>query len=146
MTTYELADPWPYAHLSAHSGRHESVDVYARAVIEYANDDEHWRVQQALTCTCRSRRTIAEMVVHVPSARLWVSMKPERIPSAFRKAPSIAEAAYPLHGVAGEAPHVHGIASCKASGCGKRWLVVSFTDRAELLRIADATHGAKIVD
>jgi len=141
VTTYELGEPWPYGDLPPHGG-HAQADIdYESAVIEHANTDTDWRVQEVLRCDCR--RSVAQVLVHRPSARLWVTAQPEYVPSVFRKADARLVEGWVMHGVAGEAPHVGAVASCK--GCPKRWLVISFTDHAELIRIRDATHGATLV-
>lgn len=142
VTTYELAESWPYSDLPPHRGRHVEDDRYYESVMKYANLEAHWRIQDQLRCNCRQRRTIAQLLVHKPSARLWVTHKPERVPLGFRGVLEHRGNGYPLHGAKGEAPHVHGVASC--TGCRQRWLVVSFVDRAELLLIAGATHGASV--
>lgn len=142
VTTYELGEPWPYSALRPHRGRHVSDDEYYAAVVQYANQAKHWRVQEQLRCVCKERRTVAQLLVHGPTGRLWVTHKPERIPNQFRALLDQRSTGYPLHGAPGEAPHIHGISSC--NGCRKRWLVVSFVDRAELIRILKATHGAKV--
>lgn len=140
ITTYELGEPFPYLTWPPHQGRHPDVDTYADAVLGLAHDDD-WRVQKSYYCDCRQRRSVAQLLVHVPTKRLWVSMKPERVPAAFRRGPSGVDG-FPLHGVPGEAPHVNGVTSCK--GCDKRWLVVSFPDAVELFHVRRARHGARI--
>lgn len=142
VVTYELAQPWPYTSLPRHSGRHTSDDEYRDAVVQYANQSVHWRIHEQLRCDCKERRTVAQLSVHIPTGRLWVIHKPEHVPQDFRAVLGERSDGYPLHGAAGEAPHVHGVASCK--GCRRRWLVISFVDHAELLAIANATHGARV--
>ncbi|WGX96908.1 hypothetical protein [Nocardioides sp. L-11A] len=142
VTTYEIAGQWPYAALPPHSGRHVEDDRYREAVVQFANSKEDWRIQEQLLCDCRDRRTIAQLLVHIPTSRVWVTHKPERVPLEHRGVLELRSNGYPLHGVRDEAPHVHGVASC--SGCRKRWLVVSFVDHAELIHVLRATHGARI--
>lgn len=142
VTTYELAEAWPYANLPPHRGRHVEEDEYHNAVVNFANQQEHWRVYEQLRCICRERRTVAQLLVHLPTRRLWITHKMEHIPQAFRAVLDDRTSGYPLHGAAGEAPHIHGVASCR--GCRRRWLVVSFVDRAELILVLNATHGAKV--
>jgi hypothetical protein len=142
VVTYKLAEPWPYATLPPHSGHDVELQQYSEAVLRHANDGDVWRIHSVLRCDCgKGASTLAQVLVHGPSARLWVTMaRQEFVPAALRNGQQPREG-WPLHGRPGEAPHVGEVASCK---CGNRWLVVSFTDRAETLRIDQARHGAKI--
>lgn len=142
VTMYTLGEPWHYGDLAPHEGCSQELDEYQTFVVQHANSEDDWRVQDLLRCDCKQRRVVAQVLVHLPSARLWATAKPERVPMAFRKADHGAVEGWALHGKPGEAPHVGAVSSCK--GCDKRWLVLSFPDRAELLHIAAATHGATI--
>lgn len=143
VTTYELGDKYPYTSLPPHRGRHATDDAYFEAVATYANQEEHWRVQKHLRCDCKSWRSIARLMVHIPSNRQWVFHNPEDVAKPFRTLVlKERNLAYPLHGAPGEAPHVHGVSSC--NGCDKRWLVVSFHDDAEIIHVQGAIHGAKV--
>ena len=141
VTTYELGEPWPYRDLPPHSGCSQELVDYQNAVLDHANGPADWRVERSLNCDCRQRRTVAQVLVHRPSARKWVTAKPERVPSAFRK--DVRVNGWVLHGREGEAPHVGAVASCK--GCDKRWLIISFVDDAMMLPVKAATHGAQVV-
>lgn len=142
VITYELeGDSWPYADLPPHEGMHVELARYMDAVLQHANDPQHWRVVETLRCECY--RAVGYLLAHSPSGRLWVTTKTESIPTAFQRSQSRGREGWALHGKKGQAPHVGAVASCK--GCDKRWLVVSFIDRAEMLRVVDARHGAKVV-
>lgn len=143
VTTYELVDPWPYADLAPHSGRHVELDEYAAVVRRYSNQDQHWRIHKVHRCDCKSRRQVAQVLVHRPTHRLWVTTVGERPPSALGDVPHDEKGdGMPLHGSEGEQPCPVGVATC--GGCGRSWLVVAFDDRAELLLIAGGTHGAAV--
>lgn len=143
VVTYLLGERYPYTDLPPHRGCTMDLVRYQDAVMRYTNSENSWAVRDKLRCDCY--RVVAQVLVHLPSDRLWVSMRPERVPAEFRGGAGRAtdEIVYAMHGVDGEAPHVGGVVSC--NGCDKRWLVVSFAEQAELFRIASATHGAKIV-
>lgn len=142
VTTYVLGERWPWASLPPHEGHAQELVEYQEAVLKYANGDDDWRVERELTCDCRSRRVVAQVLVHIPSARRWATMKPERVPAPFRSGNGSAVDGWALHGQSGQQPHVGGVASCK--GCRKRWVVVSFVDSAELIAVRDAKHGARV--
>lgn len=142
VITYELGESWPYRHLPQHSGHTMDLLAYQDTVLQHANADDDWRVQEQLHCDCRARRVVAQVLVHKRSARLWVTAKPERVPAAFRANGAASIEGWAMHGSEEEAPHIGGVSSCK--GCDKRWLVVSFADHAELVRIRSATHGATV--
>lgn len=141
VTTYELGEPLPFGD-RPHSGHTQALLNYEEDVQKHANADEDWRVQEQLYCNCPSRRAVAQVLVHEPSSRLWVTAKPERVPAAFRRQGHGLVEGWAMHGAAGDSPHIGGVASCK--GCDKRWLVISFADGAQLIRIKSATHGAYV--
>lgn len=141
VVTYELGEPWPYHNLPPHGHTRELLE-YETAVLAHANSENDWRVQDVLRCTCKAGRVVAQVLVHIPSARLWATAKPERVPTAFRAPDSGAVHGWALHGSNDEAPHLGGVASC--GGCRRRWLVVSFADHATILSVRAATHGARV--
>lgn len=140
--TYELGERWPYMNLPPHSGHTQELVEYQDAVLAHANTDDSWRVQEQLHCDCRARRVIAQTLVHRPSGRLWVTAKAERVSAAFSRGQRRLDEGWAMHGAPGEMPHIGTVSSCKA--CPQRWLVVSFVDRAALVRIKFATHGATV--
>lgn len=143
VTTYELVEPWPFAALPAHSGMHRDVDEYAAAVRKYANRNEHWAVKRTLRCDCRSQRAIAYLVMHLPSERLWVTMRNERVPTWGHRVDGWDDnQGWPLHGRPSEAPHMGGVTTC--NGCHCSWIVYSFPDSAGAVKIKNVAHGARV--
>lgn len=138
ITTYVLGEPYPYLDLPPHSGHSREHSQYELNVIAKSQPAD-WALRNDLRCDCKQRRSIAQVLVHLPDSRLWVSQKVEHAPASFREERNTRTTGWALHGREGEAPHVGGVTSCK--GCRTRWLVVSFVNRAEMFRIRSATRG-----
>lgn len=135
VVTYELAEPWPYADLPAHTGCWR-VDFMLRKYVTDWRESE-WQVEHVLRCSCRARRAIAQLQVHVPTGHRWVAMVDSQ---ATRSTVGLLESSmWPLHGQPNQSPHIGGIARCK--GCRTRWLVVSTLNGAALIRLKSATPG-----
>jgi hypothetical protein len=138
VTTYELVEPWPYAELSAHGGHDHALVAYMEAVgVEMGSADpaELWREDSALYCSCTARRKLVTVVVHRKSGRRWVSPRRDR---KAQRPPDF----WPLHGREGEGPHYGDVSQC--NGCNARWLVISFSDHAELIGIKSVRYGAEV--
>lgn len=140
VITYELDEPFPYAYMPRCVMPQDLYD-YAEAV-DFATAT--WREESALHCpNCPKGkgRKIASIMVHEGAARRWVSPRAEKLPAGFSPRPA---ESWPMHGERDAGPHIGEIASCP--GCRKRWLVISFVDRAELIGIKSARYGAKVVE